>query len=50
MGTYIALLIVHVLLFRYFLEGLSSRNVDLFGGEQPEGFPIENSKLFVEAL
>ena len=37
MGTYIALLIVHVLLFRYFLEGLSIRNVDLFGGEQPDG-------------
>jgi len=33
MGTYIAILIVHVLLFRYFLEGLTKRNTDLFGGE-----------------
>jgi magnesium-transporting ATPase (P-type) len=36
MGTYIALLIVHILLFRYFLEGLSVRNTDLFGGESPD--------------
>jgi len=44
-GTYISLLIVHVLLFRYFLEGLTIRNVDLFGGESPE-----QDKLFVVAL
>jgi len=45
MGTYIALLIVHVLLFRYFLEGLDKRNTDLFGGETPD-----SDKLFVDAL
>jgi Ca2+ transporting ATPase len=33
LGTYVALLIVHVLLFRYFLAGLSMRKTDLFGGE-----------------
>jgi len=33
MGTYIAILVIHVLLFRYFLEGLTIRNTDLFGGE-----------------
>jgi magnesium-transporting ATPase (P-type) len=47
MGTYIAILIVHVLLFRYFLEGLTQRNTDLFGGETPL---IEDSQLFVNAL
>lgn len=34
MGTYVALLTIHVLLFRFFLEGFISRNVDLFGGEE----------------
>lgn len=47
MGTYIAILIVHVLLFRYFLEGLTQRNTDLFGGENPD---TESSQLFVDAL
>ena len=45
-GVYIALLIVHVLLFRYLLEGLSQRNTDLFGGESPDG----GDKLFVDSL
>jgi len=45
MGTYIALLIVHVLLFRYFLEGLTIRNTDLFGGESPG-----KDSMFVDAL
>ena len=50
-GAYISLLIVHILLIRYFVEGLEKRNVDLFGGE------AENEKgekvvdgLFAEAL
>jgi len=47
-GTYIALLIVHVLLFRYFLEGLTKRNTDLFGGESPDADEDEN--LFIVAL
>jgi len=34
MGTYVAILTIHVLLFRFFLEGFFSRNVDLFGGEE----------------
>jgi magnesium-transporting ATPase (P-type) len=45
MGTYIALLIVHVLLFRYFIEGFYLRNTDLFGGESPE-----SDNLFVDSL
>jgi magnesium-transporting ATPase (P-type) len=45
MGTYIALLIVHVLLFRYFLEGLTERNTDLFGGESGD-----QTDMFVAAL
>ena len=47
MGTYIAILIVHVLLFRYFLEGMTQRNTDLFGGESPT---LESKDLFVNAL
>jgi Ca2+-transporting ATPase len=47
MGTYIAILIIHVLLFRYFLEGLSQRNTDLFGGEHDDKTPKD---LFVNAL
>jgi magnesium-transporting ATPase (P-type) len=33
LGTYVSILVVHILLFRYFLAGLSQRNTDLFGGE-----------------
>lgn len=32
LGTYVALLSVHVLLARYLIEGLINRNVDLLGG------------------
>lgn len=32
-GTYAALVTVHVLIFRYFLDGILKRNLDLFGGE-----------------
>jgi hypothetical protein len=46
MGTYVALLIVHVLLFRYFLNGLSKRGTDLFGGESN----VPAKSLFVAAL
>jgi magnesium-transporting ATPase (P-type) len=47
-GTYIALLIVHVLLFRYMIEGLdpTKRNTDLFGGESAD---VEGN-LFLAAL
>ena len=34
MGTYVALLTIHVLLIRFFIEGFVLRNVDLFGGEE----------------
>lgn len=47
MGTYIAILIIHVLLFRYFLEGLTQRNTDLFGGEHSD---MSAKDLFFQAL
>ena len=34
LGTYAALVTVHVLLFRYLLDGILKRNLDLFGGEE----------------
>lgn len=49
-GTYAALLTVHVLLFRYFLDGLLKRDIDLFGGEPgSEERPFaKNFKLWVD--
>lgn len=50
-GTYAALMTVHVLLFRYFLDGLLKRNIDLFGGESDEDRPfIRNFKLWVDYI
>ena len=50
-GTYAALLTIHVLLFRYFLDGLLKRNIDLFGGESTEDRPFaKNFKLWVDYL
>ena len=46
-GTYIAILIIHILLFRYFYEGFTKRNTDLFGGESGDK---ESAELFFEAL
>jgi P-type E1-E2 ATPase len=42
----VALLIVHILLFRYFLGGLSKRQTDLFGGETD----VPAKSLFVASL
>ena len=36
-GTYFALLTVHALMIRYFVDGLLYRSVDLFGGEDEGG-------------
>jgi Ca2+ transporting ATPase len=47
-GTYIALLIVHVLLFRYFVEAYVKRNVDLFGGESFEKKTFTDEVTLVE--
>lgn len=52
-GTYAALITVHVLLFRYFLDGILKRNLDLFGGEDPEGGDrpfAKNFKLWVDYI
>jgi magnesium-transporting ATPase (P-type) len=49
LGTYAALMTIHVLLFRYFLDGLLKRNIDLFGGETDEARPfIKNFKMWVD--
>ena len=40
---------IHVLLFRYFLDGLLKRNIDLFGGETDVESPFaKNFKLWVD--
>ena len=40
---------MHVLLFRYFLDGLLKRNIDLFGGETDENKPfVQNMQLWIE--
>lgn len=50
-GTYAALLTIHVLLFRYFLDGLLKRNIDLFGGEIDQDRPFaKNFKLWVDYI
>ena len=46
LGTYVSILVVHILLFRYFLAGLSQRNTDLFGGETN----APSKTLFVASL
>lgn len=33
LGIFVATLIVHILILRYFCEGLTYRKFDLFGGE-----------------
>jgi len=50
-GTYAALVVVHVLLLRYFIDGIQKRNVDLFGGENnlPKPFAV-NFKIWVDYL
>ena len=49
LGTYAALLTIHILLFRYFLDGLLKRNIDLFGAETRDDRPfIKNFKLWVD--
>jgi len=50
-GTYAALMTVHVLLFRYFLDGMLKRNIDLFGGESDDPRPFaDNFKLWVDYI
>jgi len=50
LGTYAALLTIHVLLFRYFLDGILKREIDLFGGEpESQERPFaKNFKLWVD--
>ena len=49
LGTYAALLTVHVLLFRYFLDGILKRNIDLFGRESDQDRPFaKNLQLWVD--
>lgn len=42
---------MHVLLFRYFLDGLSKRGTDLFGGEKdedPKGLFVASLRIWLE--
>jgi len=50
MGTYIALLVIHVLLLRFFIEGFRERNVDLFGGEMEETVELPEERFIFEYL
>jgi len=50
MGTYIALLVIHVLLLRFFIEGFRERNVDLFGGEMEETIELPEDRFIFEYL
>jgi Ca2+ transporting ATPase len=47
LGTYFALLTVHVLMLRYFIDGVINRQVDLFGGEKE---PTGQNLFFVALL
>ena len=47
-GTYAALVTIHVLLFRYFLDGILKRNIDLFGGEDPDASFTKSMKVWVD--
>lgn len=51
LGTAAAVLVIHVLLARYLIEGLAQRKIDLFGGEIQAGrLLLENVKLWVNIL
>jgi magnesium-transporting ATPase (P-type) len=51
MGTFVAVLVVHILLARYLIEGIMTRKIDLFGGEVQAGrLLLENIKLWVKYL
>ena len=47
-GTYAALVTIHVLLFRYFLDGILKRNIDLFGGEDENASFTRSMKVWVD--
>lgn len=47
-GTYAALLTIHVLLLRYFLDGILKRNIDLFGGEDADANFMKSFKIWVD--
>jgi Ca2+-transporting ATPase len=50
MGTYIALLVIHVLLLRFFIEGFRDRTVDLFGGEVEATLEVPESRFILAYL
>ena len=50
MGTYIALLVIHVLLLRFFIEGFRDRSVDLFGGETEATLEVPESRFILAYL
>ena len=48
LGTYVALLSVHVLLARYLIEGLINRDVDLLGGGESFDCFYDEVKRFTD--
>jgi len=50
LGTYVALLTIHILLLRFFIEGFEKRNVDLFGGETIPSIDVPQSTFILEYL
>lgn len=51
LGTFAAVFVIHILLARYLIEGLTKRKLDLFGGEViGSRLFLENVKLWVNIL
>ena len=50
LGTYVALLTIHILLHRFFIEGFQKRNVDIFGGETIPSVDVPQSNFILDYL
>jgi magnesium-transporting ATPase (P-type) len=50
LGTYVALLTIHILLLRFFIEGFMKRNIDLFGGEKIPSIDVPESQFILDYL
>ena len=50
LGTYTALLTIHVLMLRFFIEGLQERSVDIFGEKEGKKNVLIYLELFVSYI
>lgn len=50
LGTYVALLTIHILLLRFFIESLRDRSEDLFGGEKIPTIDTPQSRFILDYL